>query len=133
MARLDPRTRSFAYASAGHPTGYVLNARGEIKHTLPRTGVPLGIHPNTQYTSSAEIPLGAGDLMLVLTDGIEEAMSPDDALLGPERILGVVRAEMKKSAREIVEALYAAARQFAQNTPQLDDVTAIVLKVKPDA
>lgn len=131
MARLDPRQRSFTYASAGHPTGYVLNAMGEVKRNLPRTGVPLGIHPNTHYTSSPEIPLAAGDLLLLLTDGIEESMSPDDSLLGTERILNVVRANMAKPAREIVEALYSTARQFAQNTPQLDDVTAIVIKVKP--
>jgi serine phosphatase RsbU (regulator of sigma subunit) len=130
LARLDPRTRSFVYASAGHPTGYVLNVAGEMKHKLPRTGVPLGINPSTQYTSSAAIQLAAGDLLLLLTDGIEESMAPDDTLLGTERILGVVRAHQEKPAREIVEALYDAARQFSQNAPQLDDVTVIVIKAK---
>ena len=130
MARLDPRSRSFAYASAGHPTGYVLDAAGAVKRTLPRTGVPLGIQPETRYLSSPEIPLAAGDLCLLLTDGIEESMSPDNSLFGVERILEVVRAHSAKSAREIVEGLYSAVRQFSQNTPQTDDVTAIVIKVK---
>ena len=130
MARLDPRSRSFTYASAGHPTGYVLNATGDIKRTLPRTGVPLGIHPDTQYTNSPEIQLGSGDLVLLLTDGIEESMSPENALFGNERILEVVRAHQKKTAREMVEALYEAVRQFSKNTAQIDDVTAIVIKVK---
>ncbi len=130
MARLDPRSRSLAYASAGHPTGYLLNAAGDIKRTLPRTGVPLGIHPDTQYVSSSEIQLASGDLLMLLTDGIEESMSPDNALFGNERILEIVRAHHKKTAREIVEALYDAVRQFSKNTPQLDDVTAIVIKVK---
>ncbi len=132
MARLNPRNRSIVYASAGHPAGYVLGPKGEIKHQLRRTGVPLGIAPNTQYTSSPEIPLEQGDLLLLLTDGIEESMAPDDSLLGTERILAVVRSNLDKSAREIVEALYQAARQFSQNTPQLDDVTAIVMKVKAE-
>jgi len=131
MARLDPRNRSLNYASAGHPTAYVLNAAGEIKRTLPRTGVPLGIHPDTQYVSSAEIQLASGDLLLLLTDGIEESVSPDNTLFGMERTLDVARAHRGKTAREIVEALYESVRQFSKNTPQLDDVTAIVIKVKP--
>jgi len=133
MGRLDPRTRSFNYASAGHPTGYVLNAAGDVKRTLPRTGVPLGIHPGTQYVPSPEIPLASGDLLLLLTDGIEESMSPENALFGIDQILEVVRTEHKKPASEIVEALYDAVRQFSKNSPQIDDVTAIVIKVKPGA
>src|SRR6185503_18239913 len=78
MARLDPATRLLAYASAGHPTAYLLDASGKIKTMLPRTGVPLGIRPDTEYVSSPEIPLEPGDIFLVLTDGIEEAMSPND-------------------------------------------------------
>ena len=132
MARLDPRTRSLAYASAGHPTAYVLNAAGQIKRTLPRTGVPLGIHADTVYVSSPEVQLEGGDLVLLLTDGIEESISPDNTLFGTERMLEVVRGAAGKCAREIVEALYEAVRQFSQNAPQVDDVTAIVIKVKPD-
>lgn len=129
MARLDPRTRSFAYASAGHPTGYILNALGEIKRTLPRSGVPLGIQPHTQYLSSPEIQLASGDLVLLLTDGIEEAMSAENAFFGTDRILQVAQENRTKSAREIVEALYEAVRRFSKNTAQMDDVTAIVIKV----
>jgi phosphoserine phosphatase RsbU/P len=64
----------------------------------------------------------------LLTDGIEEAMSPEGAIFGTDRILEVVRANREKGAREMVDALYAAVRQFAQNAPQLDDVTAVVIK-----
>lgn len=67
--------------------------------------------------------------MLLLTDGVEEAMSPDETIFGAERILEIVRANRERSSGEIVDALYAAVRQFAQNTPQLDDVTAVVVKI----
>ena len=130
LARLDPHARTMVYASAGHPAGYLLNARGEIKTTLPRTGVPLGIRLDTQYATSSEIPLQSGDLILLVTDGIEEAMSPQDAFFGLDRILEVVRANQEKPAREIVESLYESARAFAGRAPQEDDITAIVIKVK---
>ena len=133
LARLDPRTRSLVYASAGHPAGYVLGAKGEIKATLPRTSVPLGIRPDTQYSASAETALAPGDLLLLLTDGIEESMAPDDTLFAIDRILEVVRGHRAKTAHEIVDALYQAVRKFSDNRPQTDDVTAIVIKVKPDS
>src|SRR5204862_920028 len=47
LARLDAKERTLTYASAGHPTGYILGAAGQIKRTLPRTGVPLGLRPDT--------------------------------------------------------------------------------------
>jgi sigma-B regulation protein RsbU (phosphoserine phosphatase) len=129
MARLDPAKRLLAYASAGHPAAYILDPSGQLKKTLPRTGVPLGIRPETTYQSSLELQLEAGDMLIILTDGIEEAMSPDNDIFGIDRALSVVQRNRARPAREIVEALYQAVRQFSGNTPQADDVTAIVAKV----
>jgi PAS domain S-box-containing protein len=130
LARLDPHTRSLAYASAGHPTGYVLDGRGQTKLTLPRTGVPLGMRSDTQYTSTSERQLERGDLLLLVTDGIEESASPEEQIFGAERILEVIRQNQAKAAREIVESLYQGARAFAKDNPQTDDATAIVVKVR---
>jgi PAS domain S-box-containing protein len=129
LARLDPTERALVYASAGHPPGYILDASGKVKQTLPRTGVPLGIQPDTKYVPAPEIKLEPGDLLLALTDGIEESAAPDDNLFGIDRVLEVVRHHQAKPAQQIVQALYEASRQFSQNTPQTDDVTAIVVKV----
>jgi serine phosphatase RsbU (regulator of sigma subunit) len=129
LARLNPGAKSFSYASAGHPAGYVMGAKGEIKVTLPRTGVPLGIRPDTTYTSSAEIQLVPGDLVLLSTDGIEETMAPDSTIFGIDRMLDVVRAHRAQPSADIVQQLYRAVRDFSRNAPQTDDVTAIVIKV----
>jgi PAS domain S-box-containing protein len=130
LARVDPRQRSLAYASAGHPSGFILGADGKVSRTLPRTGVPLGIGPDTVYTSSSNIELKSGDLILLSTDGIEETISPDNVLFGNDRMLDVIRSHQTKPAAEIVRALYDSVRQFSKNTPQIDDVTAIVIKVR---
>jgi len=129
LGRIDPKSHSFAYASAGHPTGYVLAPSGEIKMLLKRTAVPLGINPAAKYNGAVQVPLQAGDMVLLLTDGIEETMAPDESFFGIERTLHVVRQNREKPAREILDALYRAVRDFSQQTPQLDDVTAIVIKV----
>lgn len=128
LGKIDPKTRSFAYASAGHPTGYLLGSTGEIKTLLKRTAVPLGINPQAKYDGPVQLTLQSGDIVLLLTDGIEETMAPDESFFGIERTLNVVRQNRGKPAREILDALYRAVREFSQQTPQLDDVTAIVIK-----
>src|SRR5438876_747796 len=131
LARLDPRSPSLDYASAGHPTGYVLDAAGHVKARLKRLGVPLGIQPDIDYATGPVIALSAGDIVLLLTDGIEEAMSPENTFFGVNQILDVVRAHSERTAGVIVEALYRAVRDFSQGLPQLDDLTVVVVKVKP--
>lgn len=129
LGRIEPKTHTFAYASAGHPTGYILGSSGEIKTLLKRTAVPLGINPSAQYDSAIQVPLVPGDIVLLLTDGIEETMAPDESFFGIERTLNVVRQNRGKPASEILDLLYHAVREFSEHTPQLDDVTAIVIKV----
>jgi PAS domain S-box-containing protein len=129
LGRIDPATRTLVYASAGHPAGYVFDVKGAIKTTLKRTGIPLGMKADTQYATAPEIQLASGDLVLLLSDGIEETCGPDDNLFGVDRILEVVRAQRLKTSQEIVQALYEATRSHADQAPQIDDITAIVAKV----
>jgi sigma-B regulation protein RsbU (phosphoserine phosphatase) len=129
LLSLDPQNRSLFYASAGHTPGYILGPDGQVRLTLPRTGIPLGMRPDTQYQSSPQISLLSGDVGVLSTDGIEEAVSPQDALFGIERALEVVRAHRQEPASQIVDALYRAVREFGGELPQTDDFTAIVFKV----
>ena len=97
---------------------------------LKRTGIPLSIKADTQYLAAPTVQLAPGELVLLLTDGIEEAMSPGNEFFGMERTLAVVQAHRDQPARQIVDAIYRAVRDFSEGTPQQDDVTAIVIKVQ---
>ncbi|MBI3415051.1 MAG: SpoIIE family protein phosphatase [Verrucomicrobia bacterium] len=129
LTKFDQRTRSLIYTSAGHPTGYVLDRACQVKALLKRTGVPLGLQPDARYTAAPPVALAAGDIVLMLTDGIEEAMSPADEFFGSERLFNVVRQFANRSAKEIVEAIYQSVRSFSGNRPPLDDLTMVVVKV----
>jgi PAS domain S-box-containing protein len=133
LARLDPAARTLTYASAGHSTGYVFDAGGTVKHALRSTGIPLGIYPDSDIPSSAPLALEPGDLVLFLTDGVVEARAPDGSSFSACRACDVVRVYREASARQIVENLYYAVRAFSQNRPQVDDITATVIKVAPRA
>jgi phosphoserine phosphatase RsbU/P len=129
LVSLDVGTRMLHYANAGHPAGFVLNAAGHTKAELRRTGVPLGIKPDTDYHAARQLQLESGDLVLLLTDGIEEAVSAREELFGIDRALAVVREHRNRPAIEVVEALDQAVREFSENSPQLDDATAVVIRV----
>ncbi len=129
LGRLDAAHRQLTYVSAGHPPGYLLAPDGTVRVELRRTGVPLGMRASTAYQSTAPIELMPGEIALLLTDGIEEAMGPGDEMFGTDRMLAVLRANRDKSAAQIVDALYLAVREFCKGAEQQDDVTAIVLKV----
>ena len=132
LARLDPRARSLQYVSAGHLTGYVLDATGAVKAQLPSTGLPLGISPESAFRTSDALLLEPGELVLFLTDGVVEARTPFGATFGARRAQEIVRIYQRRPAVEIADNLFHAVRAFSQATPQTDDITAVILKAECD-
>jgi PAS domain S-box-containing protein len=126
---LDPAKKTITYSSAGHIHGYVLDRAGATRHVLSATGTPLGIFGHAEFPSSPELPLAAGDLLLLLTDGAAEARDPDGAFFETERVLRVVAEERERSATQIVASLRAAIEEFSGGGSQADDITVVVCKV----
>jgi PAS domain S-box-containing protein len=128
LVRIDPGTRSFVYANAGHPSGYLIDAAGVVKAELESTGTPLGLFADSVFPSSPAIPITPGDLLVLVTDGIMDCEAPDGKVFGTTGLLDVLGAHRGEPARRIVAALYDAAVRFAGNRPLPDDVTLIVCK-----
>jgi sigma-B regulation protein RsbU (phosphoserine phosphatase) len=130
LAKLDGPGRALAFASAGHhPPGLLLGGGGAVKARLYSTGPLLGIVPDAEFPKEGPLPLEAGDLLLLLTDGVVEAQSAEGKWFGAERALEVVRAERAKSARHVVEAIFRSVSDYRGGQPQADDITAIVIRV----
>jgi len=129
MGRIDPTTGELTYVSAGHPTGYVIDRTGDIKASLTSTGIPLAVLEDGDYPLGLPVQLETGDVVVLLTDGVLEAMSPDDEFFGDDRTLEVVRANQERTAGEIVEAILREVAEFSGNSGQDDDITAVVIKV----
>jgi PAS domain S-box-containing protein len=127
---LNPSTRSFVYASAGHTPGYIIDAAGNVKRTLDSTDIPLGFMPDHPFTRSDPILLEPGDILALLTDGILDAERPDQQAFGAERTVEYIRAHRDENPQEIVTGLYRAVRDFSNGMPQVDDITAVLCKVQ---
>jgi serine phosphatase RsbU (regulator of sigma subunit) len=128
IAKLDPAIRSLVYAGAGHLPGYLFDTAGEVKARLESTGMPLGILADAEYPAESAPSLQSGEIVLLLTDGIVEAHGSDDNLFGTERVLALVKAHRDRPAREILNALFGAVRDFCGPVAQPDDMTAIIIK-----
>ncbi len=98
---------------------------------LESTGLPLGLLDEAEFPESEAVALESGDCILLLTDGIFEAVGPDQSYFGLERALDVVRAHRGEPAGRIVEVLHQAVRDFAKNDSLGDDVTSVIIKVGP--
>jgi serine phosphatase RsbU (regulator of sigma subunit) len=131
LGRLDPVSRSLVYVSAGHAAGYLLDAAGNVKTSLTSTCMPLAIMPEVEVSEAPVLTLEQGEGVLLVTDGVPEAHAPDETLFGIERALNAVHANWTWSARDIVAQLFEAVRSFCGGRAALDDMTAIVIKVRP--
>ncbi|MEN9546185.1 MAG: hypothetical protein RLZZ356_917 [Verrucomicrobiota bacterium] len=129
LAAIHPETRILRHASAGHPATWVLDASGGIKASLRRTGKPLGRQGHVAYGENPAITLESGDLVLQLTDGIDEAMRADGTLFTVERVLGLIRGHRDLSAADLAERICSEARAFTQPEPQTDDFTVVIVRV----
>jgi hypothetical protein len=130
FASLDPATRSFVYVGAG-VEGYLLDASGAVTR-LDATSLPLGIEPGVAFPCSPPRVLEPGQAVLLFTDGLLEAKSPDGSYFGIERVLEVARATQGQTAAGMARALCQAVRDFSQDRPQGDDITVVVIRVRPN-
>jgi PAS domain S-box-containing protein len=130
VIRLDLNSSTIDYAGAGHELGYLMNPSGEIKFILESMGIPLGYDPNFKYNSSISVKIEPDDSIIMLTDGIKDALSPDNNRFGEERLISLLRNNVQLDAQAQVKNVYDEVGGFIQNMPQEDDITMMVCKRK---
>ncbi len=134
-ATLDPCSGRVVYSSAGHNPPRLLR-EGQIHSLEEAGGLPLGILFDQRYPEATAI-LRPGDVLVLYTDGITEAMAPitrngSRELFGTERLDQVLIAHSKSTADEIVTAIRAAVTEFRAGTAPTDDQTIVVMRRMKD-
>ncbi|MGH9125358.1 MAG: PP2C family protein-serine/threonine phosphatase [Acidimicrobiales bacterium] len=119
----DTAVGTVRYASAGHPAVWLWHD-GELR-ALRATGPLLTLDPAGTF-HSREMPLDAGDLLLMYTDGLSEARAGGQ-LFGEERIANIVRRDPGQDATTLCKVLLEAARDFASE-PLSDDVAILAVR-----
>lgn len=123
---LNKSENKFQYVNAGHNPPLLCHPNGEIE-LLEDGGIILGMIPNHNY-QTGEIKFTPGDLFYSYTDGVNEAINPDEQEFGNERLVEVIKTHRKKSSQQIADAMLDSIIKFSQNNLQEDDVTMLILK-----
>ncbi len=131
VMRIDQENRTLETLGAGHPPGYIIGANGKLRMQLDGKCSPLGWFPESKYAMSDPIPLETGDVIFMLTDGINEALSPEKEFFGTKRVIECLEQNHEKTAPEILKALWDQVRNFVGTGKRRDDKTAVCIKVMP--
>ncbi len=131
---LDPSEHRLCYCSAGHDRPFFLSGDGEPVRLEPG-GMMLGAMDGLSYEQDC-IEFAPGDLLVIYSDGITEAMAPGSAEygeeFGEERLLPILREHRGSGSEKIMEEVVAAVRKHAADRAQSDDMTMLVIRRKPE-
>ena len=121
---IDTRNRRFTYANAGHPPAMLLR-KGEVTE-LPGGNMVLGVDPDEPFSQSF-IELQSGDVLLLYTDGLAEAMDFENQLFGKERVIEALQ-RGGENANQIAENVRWSMQRFVGLRKQSDDISMIVAR-----
>lgn len=125
----DAEKGIMSYTNAGHGPLILYRAHKDEFEFLDTDGMPVGIMPGVAYGQDFTT-LDPGDVALLYTDGITEAMNLAHEEFGMERFYQVVRENAKGTAKDIADSMLAHVNEFVGTAPQHDDETLLVLKMK---
>jgi sigma-B regulation protein RsbU (phosphoserine phosphatase) len=129
-AQYDASTRVLEYVNAGHNPPLIFRTPGD-RHDVLRleTGGPvIGLMPDCSY-SQGSVTLEEGDVLVLFTDGISEAMNAAGEEWGEERLAQVIGANRALQARELIEHITRKSDEVVAGAAQYDDMTLIAARV----
>ncbi len=126
----DIGTRVLCFTNAGHnPVPIVVRPAGrEVRLLHEPVDLLAGVLPEIEY-SRGEVTLARGDKVVMCTDGITDAMSPQGRQLGRERLLELLQAGVDMSAHELCMHVTDAVVEHVADAPQNDDRTMLIMEV----
>jgi len=130
-AELDPGKGALTFLNAGHNPPLIVHAGGTMEQ-LAAGGLPLGIMTDAEFREG-RTQLRPGDVLVIYSDGVSEAVNPNGEEFGPTRLYEVVARNLDASASGIRDRIESAVTKFCQGTPAADDITLVIVKRNAEA
>jgi sigma-B regulation protein RsbU (phosphoserine phosphatase) len=115
------------YINAGHEPPVILTAAGEIVMLRP-TGPAVGLLPKMNFISR-QVQLDPDDILIAFTDGVTEATSPAEEILGRKRLHSIL-SKKYASAAEVINHIKRLTFEHLGQAPQNDDITLLCVHRK---
>jgi phosphoserine phosphatase RsbU/P len=116
------------YINAGHPSPFLIR-RGVAEDIFNEGSYPVGLVPEAEYTAVG-VQLEPGDTMVLFSDGVTEAMDPEEELFGVPRLKGVLTGQMNCPLEDIQSLVLQAVENFTRGASQADDVTLLLVRYR---
>lgn len=126
MFALDLASSSLVFVNAGHVKPVILRAGGATE-VLEHSNLVMGFQSSTEYTPSS-CTLDSGDVLVLVSDGLSEAMNTRRVQFGDEAVYAVTAQARGGSAGDTLESLLKAVEKHATGAGQHDDITALVIR-----
>ena len=136
LAVVDTQSMLLNYVNAGHNPPlffrkWTLSKQQSGSDVFDKGGPPLGMFRRSQY-QCGQILLQEGDVLVFYTDGITDAVNRELAQFGEERLRESVGQSLSLNAAQICQRIRERLQTFTAATPQWDDITLAVMKVRPE-
>ncbi|MFA4877294.1 MAG: SpoIIE family protein phosphatase [Methanoregula sp.] len=125
---IDKNKKTLTYVNAGHNPPIVLRQKSGDIEELELTGIAVGALEDAVYEQQ-DILLSVGDVIVLYTDGITEAVNDKEEMFDVPRLMEIIRKNGHLTSQEIVNEIIGAVTSFSENQPQFDDITLMVIKV----
>jgi sigma-B regulation protein RsbU (phosphoserine phosphatase) len=116
------------FINAGHPSP-ILIRRGVSEEAFSEGSYPVGLVPDAEYTAVC-LKLEPNDTLVLFSDGVTEAMDPDDQLFGVPRLREVLEGHVDTSLDQIQKLILESVENFARGARQADDVTLLLVRYR---
>jgi sigma-B regulation protein RsbU (phosphoserine phosphatase) len=128
---LDHARNGVTLARAGHDAPLLYKRATQTVEPLKPPGLVLGIDSGSVFdrmSNDSNVPLERGDVLVLYTDGVTEALDSEGFEFGLERMIQSVRASAVDGSSAMVTRVIEDVRNFAGSQPQNDDITIIAIR-----
>jgi phosphoserine phosphatase RsbU/P len=127
---LDP-TGQLVCVNAGHPSPLILR-RGEVTELLTEGSFPVGLIPQADYAATT-VNLQPGDTLALFSDGVTEAMDPEEELFGVARLRKALSGQQDMPLEDLQKAIIESVETFTRGASQTDDITLLLVRYRAAA
>jgi len=132
MTEIYRQKGQILWLNAGHEPAIIYTPKSNVFDELAGRGsLPLGITDTFKYKASRQ-DISPGQIIAIATDGIFETQNPNGEMFGRQRFYDIIRQNASRSAGHILKATLEAVDNLRKYLPPEDDLTLVVVKVKPN-
>ncbi len=125
------RNGQLTYANAAQCTPYLLRKSGEME-LLQSTSRPLGLLPDSDFAAASK-EMRPGDRLIIYSDGVTEAQSPDGEFFGAKRLREAIQGAARETCGGMLARIRDCVAEFTGEAELDDDVTVVVVEFAGEA